>query len=395
MRTPLLSCLLFIAVLVGAESAPAVIIASGDGTGNTSAPSDDPGWDHVGKMGPLTGIYIGNGWLLSARHVGLRDIELGGVLYRTIDDSLTQIDAGNGADLMMLRIESDPGLPDMPIASSAPSGTLTLIGQGRNRGNPVEIGDGDPELDGWDWGLGRAVRWGTNATGSTSLLVNNGYLTVMFTTSFSEVGQTHEAQAAGGDSGGGVFRKQGATWQLTGIMNAASTSGSALFGDLTYSAQLANYRNEILAVRSDIACDNGIDDDGDGEVDFPDDPGCLDANDPFERIDSLPCDDGFDDDGDGAVDYPEDVGCGAPGSAQEDSQCSDGLDNDGDGGIDWDGGAWINGGVPLGPADVHCATGADNREKSNASCGLGFELTFLLPALAALRRRLRPGQLTA
>ena len=30
--------------------AGAVIIASGDGTGNTSAPLDDPGWAHVGKL---------------------------------------------------------------------------------------------------------------------------------------------------------------------------------------------------------------------------------------------------------------------------------------------------------------------------------------------------------
>jgi hypothetical protein len=49
------------------------------------------------------------------------------------------------------------------------------------------------------------------------------------------------------------------------------------------------------------------------------------------------CDDGLDNDGDGAIDYPDDPGCLAPDSIREDPPCDDGLDNDGDGLIDWDG----------------------------------------------------------
>src|SRR5450755_350915 len=57
-------------------------------------------------------------------------------------------------------------------------------------------------------------------------------------------------------------------------------------------------------------CSDGIDNDGDGLVDFPDDPGCVSADDETEN--SLPspqCSDGRDNDGDGKTDFPDDPGC--------------------------------------------------------------------------------------
>jgi hypothetical protein len=56
------------------------------------------------------------------------------------------------------------------------------------------------------------------------------------------------------------------------------------------------------------------DNDRDGLVDYPFDPGCLAAGDPDER-DPDPraaCSNGIDDDGDGRVDFPRDPGCVAP-----------------------------------------------------------------------------------
>jgi hypothetical protein len=82
------------------------------------------------------------------------------------------------------------------------------------------------------------------------------------------------------------------------------------------------------------ACDDGVDNDGDGLSDLLD-PGCTDASDPSERDGSLACDDGSDGDGDGLVDYPADPGCNSPtdGSEQDPAgpACDDGVDNDGDG----------------------------------------------------------------
>jgi hypothetical protein len=94
------------------------------------------------------------------------------------------------------------------------------------------------------------------------------------------------------------------------------------------------------------------------------------------------CDDGFDSDGDGLVDFPDDPGCKTPQSFAENPKCDDGLDNDGDGDRDWDG-------AGVGDPDAQCAgDGWRNREKPN-SCGLGLELGLALPAFLALRRRRR------
>ena len=66
------------------------------------------------------------------------------------------------------------------------------------------------------------------------------------------------------------------------------------------------------------------------------------------------CGDSVDNDGDGRTDFPDDPGCLTPGSVTEQPRCQDGLDTDGDGAIDFDGGASVNGGVPLAPPDPQC-----------------------------------------
>jgi glucose/arabinose dehydrogenase len=103
------------------------------------------------------------------------------------------------------------------------------------------------------------------------------------------------------------------------------------------------------------------------------------------RIVPRQCGNGIDDDGDGLTDFPADPGCRNAAGNVENPQCDDGLDNDGDATFDWDG-------AGVGPPDVFCnGQGWRTREKPK-SCGLGFELGLLLPALFALRlgRRRRP-----
>lgn len=55
-------------------------------------------------------------------------------------------------------------------------------------------------------------------------------------------------------------------------------------------------------------CSDGIDNDSDGKIDYPNDPGCYSADDDDER-DMPACNDGVDNDGDGKIDYPNDPGC--------------------------------------------------------------------------------------
>ncbi|MDX1383346.1 MAG: right-handed parallel beta-helix repeat-containing protein, partial [Thermoanaerobaculia bacterium] len=73
------------------------------------------------------------------------------------------------------------------------------------------------------------------------------------------------------------------------------------------------------------ACADGLDNDGDGAVDFPQDPGCASA---ASDVENPACDDGLDNDGDGAIDSPGDDACSDP---SIDVELTDG---DGDGVFD-------------------------------------------------------------
>ncbi|HWO12971.1 MAG TPA: MYXO-CTERM sorting domain-containing protein, partial [Polyangiaceae bacterium] len=53
---------------------------------------------------------------------------------------------------------------------------------------------------------------------------------------------------------------------------------------------------------------DGVDDDGDGLSDYPNDPGCTSADD-VNEVDGIACADGIDNDGDGQIDFPADIGC--------------------------------------------------------------------------------------
>jgi hypothetical protein len=93
----------------------------------------------------------------------------------------------------------------------------------------------------------------------------------------------------------------------------------------------------VFRIHSEIACADGLDADGDGLIDYPDDPGCDSTFDTDEHSAALPCDDGLDSDGDGLVDYPADPGCATPTDLLEtsDAVCDDGIDADGDGLVDY------------------------------------------------------------
>jgi hypothetical protein len=131
-----------------------------------------------------------------------------------------------------------------------------------------------------------------------------------------------------------------------------------------------NLARAVVEIPPPPACNDGLDNDGDGLVDHPADPGCAGLGRPSE---SPACDDGIDDDGDGLIDFPEDPGCARASQTTEAPACDNHLDDDGDGLVDH-------------PDDPTCASPSGATE-SERRCGLGFELALLLPLLARRRRR--------
>lgn len=110
-------------------------------------------------------------------------------------------------------------------------------------------------------------------------------------------------------------------------------------------------------------CSDGLDNDGDGKVDFPADPGCTSIEDQDETDPPI-CSDGLDNDGDGKVDFPADPGCNSPQDNSEEDLpvCSDGIDNDGDGIADFNGG------------DPGCTSADDDDEHDeNLVCDNGLD----------------------
>ncbi|MAD60352.1 MAG: hypothetical protein CMH49_02410 [Myxococcales bacterium] len=113
------------------------------------------------------------------------------------------------------------------------------------------------------------------------------------------------------------------------------------------------------------ACSNGRDDDRDELIDL-DDPGCYAAADQVEQ-DERPiaqCANNYDDDGDGLIDFPNDPDCVVLGDLSEydderSVECSDEIDNDEDGLIDY-------------PYEPGCTSAADYSEDNSdplPACG--------------------------
>ena len=266
------------AVLFGpsAGRVSATIISTGDGSGNTTAPPDDPGFANVGSrtdgMGVFdsTAIYLGDGWALTANHVGAGPVFLNGTTYYNVAGSAVRLTnsgvsgKSQSTDLVMYRIAGDPGLPRLTISVAPPpfSADIVMIGRGRDR---------DPNLTNWNsswaevpnpstfsgykWAADSTIRWGTNKIYQTGQWVNDGSDFLALSTRFDKNGTTYEGQVARGDSGGGFFYKNPITnaWELAGTMLARSTvngqpTESAVFTSFSYAADLSFYRSQILTI---------------------------------------------------------------------------------------------------------------------------------------------------
>lgn len=289
------------ALIVSAAPAFALVVAM---AGTESAPTGglaNPAWGNLTDGGGPNYIYLGDSWILSARHVGTSTafFNIGGntVTFDPIPNQnfVVANPAGSGltaqTDLRLIRINGIPaGLPSIfdanpsfSIATQTPSlnDQIMYVGQGNGRAptvtnwdnswNELPPGTVDPPHSGYVASGPFAKRWGLNNVASNSVLGDNGAGVthdvqlktgdgvtrdvISLVTVFDQSASPYEAQAISGDSGSSVFRKNPSTnkWELAGIVNAVFTftnqpGGTAVYGDLTTFADLSYYRNSIYSI---------------------------------------------------------------------------------------------------------------------------------------------------
>ncbi|MFT5464962.1 MAG: hypothetical protein ACI8UO_000048 [Verrucomicrobiales bacterium] len=207
-----------------------------------------PFFKNIGFLSNSTAVYIGNGYVLTAAHVGSGVFRLSdGSSYLPVTGSEQQIynRSGSKADLLLFRIAFGPldsiaQLQEIPFGPiPPPAGSQVLV---------LSAGRG-AEKPSYAWDDRSVVRWGLNRVEQvyTDWIETFEFRTAGFSTGF-EAG-SGDCQAAPGDSGGAafVFNQKAGIWQLGGIILAVdSEEPTAADGDSTYIGTLMNLPKEIL-----------------------------------------------------------------------------------------------------------------------------------------------------
>ena len=255
------SVLVSIGMLLLPASSQALILYDANGNGNNyniSVPGTptigDPTadlWNHVvqirkpdGTSPDASGVYLGNGFILTANHVtGTRyfiqgqeyfvDPSYNGGTPKQVTNS-----QGQGLDLKIIKIQSPPsldGIQMMNSTQSALSSYSLYIGWGVGKGTPQTT---DPANQGWTWGSEAGTankRWGRNLTlASNHYEVSNPntYLETQFnrTVFGSSAAYNNDVFSLTlGDSGGGLFEYVDNQWMLAGIGTDVSTLWSSYY----------------------------------------------------------------------------------------------------------------------------------------------------------------------
>lgn len=208
------------------------------------------GWNYVGEVNGASGVYIGNGWVLTAGHVGFGNFTLGGVTYTAVANSSQSISNSKGtADLLLFQIASPPELPSLTLSTGLP-----VAFSSKQTGSLVAM---------LGFGGGYGLTWGLDTATEINELITPGGYTYVSTDFFTDNGQvvrgsssiTNNATLVDGDSGGGNFTYNATTrkWELTGI-NEVTGSYSDYSGNYagngTFSGmvQLNIYATQINAI---------------------------------------------------------------------------------------------------------------------------------------------------
>ena len=256
------------------------MVNTSDHSSYNDAPNDDPGWNFVGEMHNGTGVYLGDGWVITPYHVyrhqaeeayiqlDQRYDEVPGTSQRIKHDVQADIDA----DLIMFRINGAPDLypgpaPDLveirPQAVSAWT-RATIIGTGFGRDGNLQTWNIDGAVyRGFDVSDTRVKQWGTNSVmiyPHGAVTPSGGYGTTEVIYSMFNQGRSEETQPVDKDSGGAAFIKRSGSWELSGLVIAMAApegypheqlplQNHAVYDTGAMYADLSQYSDQISAIR--------------------------------------------------------------------------------------------------------------------------------------------------
>jgi hypothetical protein len=208
---------------------------------NTNPPGGaltNSGWQFQGAWGGFSGTVISSNCFITAQHIGGATGEL--FVFQGVSYTTTAFYDDTNTDLRICRVDGQfPTNAQLYTKRSEVGQPLVVFGRGTQRGDPVLL---KGKLRGWQWGtFDDVLRWGQNRV---SAIVNNGPGTSdqLLRGSFKAGAGRNEADLSSGDSGGGVFIKDGKIYKLAGINYAVDGPYSFTNSGPGFPAALFNQR---------------------------------------------------------------------------------------------------------------------------------------------------------
>ncbi len=281
------------ALTIVSHPAYALILAGPNGTGSGNATEATlaahltsqaapafPYWNSVLQVSDASGVYLGNGWVMTAAHVNQLVVGSGTITVAGTPYVVRQNTQVGAQDIRLYQIGSDPSDPPLPLlpsisldlSSPALSQSFLTFGRSsRTEGTANLATSSDASLAGspslFDWGSPGTVRWGGNnvelipswtGAGAGPYAISGG--NTVFTSTFDDPGSGNylnalEAGHAVGDSGGPVFTLNGSIWELSAMAisvaadpAASQPANTTNFGNLSVYIDLATYKAAIEAI---------------------------------------------------------------------------------------------------------------------------------------------------
>jgi hypothetical protein len=209
--------------------------SNGWGIGNTNT-----GWNYVGQMNGASGVYLGDGWVLTAGHVGVGNFTLDGNVYDTTGVSYSNFtNSTNHADLTLFQIST--------VATDGNTLSFSSLTLSSNAPTPFSLFQSGSQVAMLGYGGGNES-WGANIVTTVNIPIEiqgYSYESIDFETAHGTTNNisssiTNNAELIVGDSGGGDFiTNSSGGWTLAGINEAIDANGNSYFIQLSdYNAQI-------------------------------------------------------------------------------------------------------------------------------------------------------------